>query len=64
VRKATLSESAKTMKKDFKGKTDEEVEHRINTMKKDFEARYATYIGNALLKFQDREAIMAPYNFK
>jgi hypothetical protein len=45
VRKATLSESAKTMKKDFK-------------------ERYATYIGNALLKFHDREAIMAPYNFK
>jgi hypothetical protein len=45
-------------------KTNEEVEHRINTMKKDFEARYTTYIGNALIKFQDREAIMAPYNFK
>jgi hypothetical protein len=45
-------------------KTDEEVEHCINTMKKAFEARYATYIGNALLKFQDREAVMAPYNFK
>jgi hypothetical protein len=33
-------------------------------MKKDFEARYATYIGNAMLNFQDREAIMAPDNFK
>jgi hypothetical protein len=33
-------------------------------MKKDFEARYATYIENVMLKFQDREAIMAPYNFK
>ena len=42
----------------------EEVEQRINTMKKDFEARYATYIGNALLKFQDKETVMAPYNFK
>jgi hypothetical protein len=50
--------------KELKGKTDEEVEHRINTMKKDFEARCATYIANAMLKFQDREAIMAPYNFK
>jgi hypothetical protein len=49
---------------ELKGKTDEEVEQRINTMKKDFEARYATYIANAMLKFQDREAIMAPYNFK
>jgi hypothetical protein len=36
---------------ELKGKTDEEVEERINTMKKDFEARYATYIGNAMLKF-------------
>jgi hypothetical protein len=43
---------------------DEEVEERINTMKKDLEARYATYIENAMLKFQDTEAIMAPYNFK
>jgi hypothetical protein len=48
----------------LKGKTDEEVEEHINTMKKDFEARYITYIRNAMLKFQDREAIMAPYNFK
>jgi hypothetical protein len=49
---------------ELKGKMDEEVEQRINTMKKDFEARYATYIGITMLKFQDREAIMAPYNFK
>ena len=48
----------------LKGMTDEEVEHCINTMKNDFEARYAIYIANAMLKFQDREAIMAPYNFK
>jgi hypothetical protein len=50
--------------KELKGKTDEEVEEHINNMKKDFEARYATYIRNAMLKFQDREAIMAPYNLK
>jgi hypothetical protein len=49
---------------ELKGKTDKEVEHHINTMKNDFEARYATYIANAMLKFQDREAIMAPFNFK
>jgi hypothetical protein len=49
---------------ELKGKMDEEVEHRINTMKKDFQARYPTYIKNAMLKFQEREAIMAPYNFK
>jgi hypothetical protein len=33
-------------------------------MKKDFEARFVTYITNTMLQFQDREAIMAPYNFK
>ena len=49
---------------EIRGKTDEEVEKRIKEMKKDFEARYATYIGHAMLQFQDREAIMAPYNFK
>jgi hypothetical protein len=49
---------------ELKGNTDGEVEERINTMKKDFEARYATYIGNAMFKFQAREAIMALYNFK
>jgi hypothetical protein len=37
--------------KELMGKMDEEVEDRINTMNKDFEARYATYIGNAMLKF-------------
>jgi hypothetical protein len=29
-------------------------------MKKDFEARYATYIGHTMLEFQDTEAIVAP----
>jgi hypothetical protein len=48
---------------ELNGKTNEEVEERINTMKKDFEARYTTYIGNAMLKFQYMEAIMAPYTF-
>jgi hypothetical protein len=63
VRKATLFRIGKD-NEELKGKMDEEVEHRINTVKKDFEARYATYIANAMLKFQDKEAIMAPYNFK
>jgi hypothetical protein len=43
---------------------DREVEERLKNMKKDFEARFAAYIGNTMLQFQDREAIMAPYNFK
>ena len=64
-----ISEESHTFRivKDYdeiRGKTDEEVEKRIKDMKKDFEARYATYIGHAMLQFQDREAIMAPYNFK
>jgi hypothetical protein len=33
-------------------------------MKKDFEARYATYIEHTMLQFQDKEAIVAPYHFK
>jgi hypothetical protein len=44
--------------------TDEEIEVRIQDLKMDFEARYATYIGHAMLQFQDRESIVALYNFK
>ena len=44
--------------------TAEEIEVRIQDLKKDFEARYATYIGHAMLQFEDRESIVAPYNFK
>jgi hypothetical protein len=49
---------------ELKGKTDEEVEEHLKTMKKEFETRFTTYITNAMLKFQDRETIMAPYSFK
>jgi hypothetical protein len=31
-------------------------------MKKDFEARYATYTGHAMLEFHDREAAVVLYN--
>ena len=48
----------------LQGLTDEEIEVRIQDLKKDFEARYATYIGHAMLQFQDRESIVAPYNLK
>jgi hypothetical protein len=47
---------------ELKEKMDEEVEKLI--MKKDFEARYATYIEHAMLEFQDRKAIVTSYNFK
>jgi chromatin remodeling complex protein RSC6 len=36
----------------------EEVEGRLKVMKKAIEARFATYIGNTMLQFQDKEAIM------
>jgi hypothetical protein len=49
---------------ELKRKTDEEVEEHLKIMKKDFETRFATYIANTMLQFQDREAIMAPYKFK
>jgi hypothetical protein len=47
---------------ELKGKIDKEIEKLIENMKKDFEARYATYIGHAMLEFQEREATVAPYN--
>jgi hypothetical protein len=31
---------------------------------RDFEAQYVTYLGHAMLQFQDREAVVVPYNFK
>jgi hypothetical protein len=34
---------------ELKGKTDEEVEKLTRNMKKDFETRYATYIGHIML---------------
>jgi hypothetical protein len=33
-------------------------------MKKDFEDRYATYLGHIMLQFQYKEVVVAPYNFK
>jgi hypothetical protein len=34
---------------ELQGKTDEEVEKHIHHMRKDFEARYTTYIGHTML---------------
>jgi hypothetical protein len=50
--------------KELKEKTDGEVEKVTQNMKKDFKARYATYIGHAMLEFLDKEAVVALYNFK
>jgi hypothetical protein len=49
---------------ELKVKTDEEVEERLKIMKKEIETSFATYIANTMIQFQDKEAIMAPYNFK
>jgi len=35
----------------------------IDEKQRKFECKYDLYIALALLKFQDRECIMAPYNF-
>jgi hypothetical protein len=48
---------------ELKVKTDEEVEERLKIMK-EIETSFATYIANTMIQFQDKEAIMAPYNFK
>ena len=36
---------------------------KIHDLKLEFESKYSFYIAMALLRFQDRESIMAPYNF-
>ena len=42
----------------------EETKKHTHDMKKDFEARYVTCIGQTILEFQDREAVVAWYNFR
>jgi hypothetical protein len=49
-----ISEKSHTLRienynEELKGKTDEEVEKLTRNMKKDFETRYATYIGHTML---------------
>jgi hypothetical protein len=48
----------------LKGKMVEETKKHTHDMKKDFEARYVTCIGQTILEFQDREAVVAWYNFR
>ena len=38
-------------------------EDKFKKMKMDHEAKYALYIAMALLRYQDRESVVAPYNF-
>ena len=40
-----------------------ERDEKLQKLKLEFEAKYAFYIGNSLIKFQDRKAVVAPYHF-
>ena len=40
-----------------------ERDEKLRKLKLDFDAKYAFYIGNSLIKFQDRKALVAPYHF-
>lgn len=48
----------------FKGKTPAVVETIMKEMKKNFEVKYASYLGHSMLHWHDRSWICAPYNFK
>jgi hypothetical protein len=48
---------------ELQGKSPEEAQKHIAEMKKNFEARYAGYLGHAMLQFQHRESVVSPYNF-
>jgi hypothetical protein len=47
--------------KDLQGLQGEEQEKKIADLTKEFEARYALYLGHAMLQFQ---CIVPPYNFR
>jgi proline dehydrogenase len=46
-----------------KDKTPEEAEQAITEMRKRYENIYSLYLGNAMVKFQYRDFLIAPYNF-
>jgi len=46
-----------------KDKTPEEAAAAIRQLKIKYEADYFLYLGRAMLRFQYRECILAPYNF-
>jgi hypothetical protein len=47
----------------LQGLQGEEREKKKAELKKEFEARYALYLGHAMLQFQHWESIVPPYNF-
>jgi hypothetical protein len=46
-----------------KDKTPEEAAAAIRKMQLDFETRYTLYLARAMLRFQHRKCVLAPYNF-
>jgi hypothetical protein len=46
--------------KDLQGLQGEEREKKTTELTKEFEARYALYLGHAMLQFQHWESIVAP----
>jgi hypothetical protein len=48
---------------DLQGLQGKEREKKIVDRMKEFEARYAFYLGHAILQFQHWESIVASYNF-
>jgi len=49
---------------ELKGLTPEEAKQHIEEMSKNFEAKYAVYLGHVMLQYQHNESIVAPYNFE
>jgi hypothetical protein len=43
--------------------TPEEAQQHIEKMRKNFEAKYVICLGHAMLQYQHRESVVAPYNF-
>ena len=49
--------------KELEGLEGEERDKKSRDLKLQFESKYSFYIAMALLKFQDRESVVTPYNF-
>jgi len=48
---------------ELKGLTPQEGQQHIEEMRQNFEANYAVYLGHAMLHYQHRESVVAPYSF-
>jgi hypothetical protein len=56
--------SKEAIEKAEKDKTPAEAQKAITDMKKRYEAAYCLYIANAILRYQYRDFVLAPYNFR